>query len=226
MPLGVTPVARSARIGGCLSRPERVSTTAMTERKPPGMSFETWVDPRSPGAWRAASSTACRVPASRCPVRSARRERLRVGRREGAPGEPRPLRHAAARPGACGRSGRTCRGGRRNCRRRPPCARWRRTTTIGCGRSGAVPRRAAGRRSRPVPTSRRWSRAGSRAGPRPRRPAAAAPPRRPRLDGGGGSGEDDGMRFVLEVDLDAGALAGERPCRGAGPDPALLGRQP
>ncbi len=44
MPLGVTPVARSARIGGCLSRPERVSTRAMTERKPPGMSFETWVD--------------------------------------------------------------------------------------------------------------------------------------------------------------------------------------
>jgi hypothetical protein len=31
---------------------------------------------------------------------------------------------------------------------------------------------------------------------------------RPRVDRHDGAGQDDGMRFVLEVDLDAGALAG------------------
>ena len=181
----------------------------MTERKPPGMSFETWVGhPDLAGAWPAATSTAWPAPASRCPgldldetgyewvVAKARREDLDtcgmlppgLALRKEREDLPAPRRAAALRgrrPGAGGGL------------QRP-----------GAARSGAVRRRAAGRRSRA------WRRRGPgrRLGadpPRARagRRAVPQPPRRRRAAGSGG--EDDRMRFVLEVDLDAGALAGE-----------------
>jgi len=38
----------------------------MTEQKPPGMSWESWIDQQSGRRARPASSTTCRAPGSRC----------------------------------------------------------------------------------------------------------------------------------------------------------------
>ena len=200
--------------------------TAMTERKPPGMSFETWVErqiAQAHGARR--RSTTCRARASRCPRRSRRRRGLRVGGRQGPQGEHRPLRHAPARAGAAEGARGPARARGAVCRPRPRCAPWRRTTTPACE---AFWRRPQESRWSPVPgladveaLVAEWRRT------RPPRRFRSAPPPPARRRGSTGGGLPARMtgcvscwRWTWRP-----AARGGGPRRGARPDPALLGRR-
>ena len=71
----------------------------MTERKPPGMSFETWVDRQITQAQEQRGvRRAAPAPASRCADLDRDADQLRLGPEVGAPGE-RPTSPACCRPG-------------------------------------------------------------------------------------------------------------------------------
>ena len=131
----------------------------MTERKPPGMSFETWVDSQisrsiARGDFEGLAGAGKPLPRSALDetgyewvVAKARKENLDL--------------LGMLPPGIALRKEREdLPAGRRPCRRRPRSVHWRRTTTTACGPSGAVRRRAGGRPSPACATSRPWSRAG------------------------------------------------------------------
>ena len=160
----------------------------MTERKPPGMSFETWVDFQIAqglargdfdglaGAGKPLSRAALDETGYEWVLAKARKENLDV--------------FGMLPPGLALKKEREDlpRRAERNCPRRPRSGRSVRTTTPASRRSGGVRRRAGGRRSRVWRTSKRSSSSGLGPGRHPCRSSRNRCRRRSR-PGGAGSGD-------------------------------------